>query len=114
MLPWKLFFRFFSALVLMATGGFAAGHDLPSPFDSNPAPVTATAAPDSTTTTTTTVADDSAQSETGTTQADDSATTTTAPGMVDILPVTDRPGPQGAAQAGPGPGRSRPGPAGRR
>jgi len=91
MLPWKLFFRFFSALVLMATGGFAAGHDLPSPFDSNPAPVTATAAPDSTTTTTTTVADDSAQSETGTTQADDSATTTTAPGMVDILPVTDAP-----------------------
>jgi len=61
MLPWKLFFRFFSALVLMATGGFAAGHDLPLPFATAPteaaAPPAAPVADPSTTTTTAPVAD---------------------------------------------------------
>jgi hypothetical protein len=33
MFPWKMFVRFFSAVVLMATGGFAAAHDLPLPLN---------------------------------------------------------------------------------
>jgi hypothetical protein len=71
MFPWKMLFRFFSATVLFATGGFAAGHDLPMPFDTAPpevaapAPVTdpvdtttTTAPVDESTTTTTTTAPD--------------------------------------------------------
>ncbi|HEY0397312.1 MAG TPA: hypothetical protein VGF00_02915, partial [Acidimicrobiia bacterium] len=55
MFPWKLLFRFFSAMVLFATGGFAAGHDLPLPFTGSPTEVAgppATPVPDPTTTTT--------------------------------------------------------------
>jgi len=53
MFPWKMLFRFFSATVLFATGGFAAGAELPVPFDTVPAPVAAPAAPVDDTTTTT-------------------------------------------------------------
>src|SRR5436190_237170 len=45
MFPWKLLFRFFSAMMLMATGGFAARHDIPLPFVPSPAPVPAAPAP---------------------------------------------------------------------
>ncbi|HYH48570.1 MAG TPA: hypothetical protein VEG38_03380 [Acidimicrobiia bacterium] len=41
MLPWKMLFRFFSAGVLFVTGGFAAGAELPVPFDAVRAEVTA-------------------------------------------------------------------------
>jgi len=78
MFPWKLLFRFFSAMVLMATGGYAAGHDLPMPFDFSPTQVSAPpAAPvtDPSTTTTT-----------------DSSTTTTT--TADTPPVVVVPAPQ--------------------
>ena len=85
MLPWKMFFRFFSALVLMATGGFAAGHDLPIPFATAPteaaAPPAAPVADPSTTTTTAPVADSAPPA------VDD--TTTTAPAPVVAVPVSD-------------------------
>src|SRR5438132_4375772 len=85
MLPWKMFFRFFSALVLMATGGFAAGHDLPIPFATAPteaaAPPAAPVADPSTTTTTAPVADSAPPA------VDD--TTTTAPAPVVAAPVSD-------------------------
>src|SRR5260370_22697786 len=74
---WKMFFGFFSALVLMATGGFAAGHDLPVPFATAPteaaAPPAAPVADPSTTTTTAPVADPAPPA------VDDTPTTTTAP-----------------------------------
>jgi len=85
MFPWKLLFRFFSATVLLATGGFAAGHEVPLPFASPPeasAPAVPTADPS------TTAPDDSNQSD----QADDSTTTTTAPDSsapVVVEPVAD-------------------------
>jgi hypothetical protein len=76
MFPWKLLFRFFSAMVLFATGGFAAGHDLPLPFVSPPE-VAAPAPADSTTTTTAPPA-----------VVDTTTTTTTAPPVVvDPVPV---------------------------
>ncbi|HEV7535410.1 MAG TPA: hypothetical protein VGP90_07220, partial [Acidimicrobiia bacterium] len=78
MFPWKLLFRFFSAMVLFATGGFAAGHDLPLPFTSPPE-VAAPAAPVPDPTTTTTVPP----------AVDDSTTTTTTapPVVVDPVPA---------------------------
>ena len=57
MYPWKMFFRFMSAVVLMATGGFAAGQDLPLPFDA-PTEVSAPAAAPVGDTTTTTAPSD--------------------------------------------------------
>ncbi|HEV7861559.1 MAG TPA: hypothetical protein VGR20_02625 [Acidimicrobiia bacterium] len=77
MLPWKLFFRFLSALALMATGGFAAGHDLPLPFDGTSTEV---AAPP-TTVTTLPAPDTAVPSDPAATPppADDSTTTTTMP-----------------------------------
>jgi hypothetical protein len=104
-LPWKLLFRFFSAMVLLATGGFAAGHDIPLPFTSPP-PVTApstttttapstttTTAPSTTTTTvpptTTTTAPSATDGSTTTTTAPDgSTTTTTAPDSTPPVVVT--------------------------
>jgi len=80
LIPWKLLFRFFSAMVLLATGGFAAGHDIPLPF-SAPPPATAPAPGSSTTTTTAPSATD------GTT------TTTTAPDSTPPVLVTPVPDP---------------------
>ena len=76
MFPWKMLFRFFSATVLLTTGGFAAGQDLPIPFDSAPIEVVAPApVADPVDTTTTTV------------PVDESTTTTTAPGTPEVEPV---------------------------
>jgi hypothetical protein len=86
MFPWKLLFRFFSAMVLFATGGFAAGHDLPLPFADSPAPVAAPAPADTTTTTTLPVVDPAPPAP----PADDTTTTTTAPPVVDV-PAPDVP-----------------------
>jgi hypothetical protein len=86
MFPWKLLFRFFSAMVLFATGGFAAGHDLPLPFTGSPTEVTAppaTPVADPTTTTTTVPVVDPTPPVDGTT-----TTTTTAPPVV-VEPVPD-------------------------
>ena len=74
MFPWKLLFRFFSAMVLVATGGFAAGHAVPLSFASPPA-ASAPATPTADSPATTTAPDDSNQSD----RADGSTTTTTAP-----------------------------------
>jgi hypothetical protein len=85
MFPWKLLFRFFSAMVLFATGGFAAGHDLPLPFTGSPTEVAAppaTPVADPTTTTTTLPVVDPTPPVDGTT------TTTTAPPVV-VEPVPD-------------------------
>jgi hypothetical protein len=85
MFPWKLLFRFFSAMVLFATGGFAAGHDLPLPFTGSPTEVAAppaTPVADPTTTTTTVPVVDPTPPVDGTT------TTTTAPPVV-VDPVPD-------------------------
>jgi hypothetical protein len=76
MFPWKLLFRFFSAMVLFATGGFAAGHDLPLPFAGSATEVAAPPAADPATTTTTLP------------PVDDSTTTTTTPPVV-VDPVPD-------------------------
>ncbi|HVW33132.1 MAG TPA: hypothetical protein VHL53_11375 [Acidimicrobiia bacterium] len=76
MLPWKLFARFLSALILFATGGFAAGHDLPLPF-TNPPAATAPAPVETTTTTTAPPA------------VDDTTTTTTAPSDSQAVDITD-------------------------
>ena len=86
MFPWKLIFRFFSAVVLMATGGFAAGHDLPVPFDTSSTPAVAAPAPDPVTTTTTEApaVDDST---TTTTTAPDSPVVVDGPGT-DPAPTT--------------------------
>jgi hypothetical protein len=85
MFPWKLLFRFFSAMVLFATGGFAAGHDLPLPFTGSPTEVAAppaTPVADPTTTTTTVPVVDPIP------PVDGSTTTTTAPPVVvDPVPV---------------------------
>lgn len=88
--PWKLLFRFFSALMLLATGGFAAGHDIPLPF-SSPPPATAPASGSSTTTTTAPAATDG--STTTTTAPDASTTTTTAPDSTPPVLVTPVPDP---------------------
>ncbi len=88
--PWKLLFRFFSAMVLLATGGFAAGHDIPLPFTSPP-PATAPAPGSSTTTTTAPPASDG--STTTTTAPDGSTTTTTAPDSTPPVLVTPVPDP---------------------
>ncbi|HTC80661.1 MAG TPA: hypothetical protein VK848_03935 [Acidimicrobiia bacterium] len=91
MFPWKLLFRFFSAMVLLGTGGFAAGHEVSLPFVSPPEASAPAAAPaDSSTTTTTAPAAVDSTSTTTTTAPDSSApvvvepvsdptTTTTAP-----------------------------------
>jgi len=91
MFPWKLLFRFFSAMVLLGTGGFAAGHEVSLPFVSPPEAFAPAAAPaDSSTTTTTAPAAVDSTSTTTTTAPDSSApvvvepvsdltTTTTAP-----------------------------------
>jgi hypothetical protein len=78
MFPYKMLFRFLSAMVLFATGGFAAGHDLPLPFDSAPPEVAAPAPvtePVDTTTTTLPAVDES------------TTTTTTAPDAPVVEPV---------------------------
>jgi hypothetical protein len=84
MFPWKLLFRFFSAMVLFATGGFAAGHDLPLPFTGSPTEVAAppaTPVADLTTTTTTVPVVDPTPPVDGTT-----TTTTVPPVVVDPVP----------------------------
>lgn len=76
MFPWKMLFRFFSATVLFATGGFAAGHDLPVPFDAAPEAAAPAPVSDAVDTTTTTVA-----------PVHESTTTTTAPDAPVVEPV---------------------------
>jgi hypothetical protein len=71
----RSFCRFFSALVLFATGGLAAGAKLPPSFDPAPPEVAATAAPAPDTTTTTVPPVD----ETATTVPPVDETTTTVP-----------------------------------
>jgi len=113
MFPWKLLFRFFSAMVLLGTGGFAAGHEVSLPFvsppeasapaaapaDSSTTTTTAPAAVDSTSTTTTTAPDSSAPvvvepvSAPTTKPAKPVTTTTTAPAApVDTPPAVPVPG----------------------
>ena len=82
MFPWKIFFRFFTATVLFATGGFAVGAELPVPFDVAPAEVTAPVPVVDVVTTTTTIAGEVDGSTT---------TTTTAPEVIQVpvpLPVS--------------------------
>ncbi len=90
--PWKLLFRFFSAMVLLATGGFAAGHDIPLPFTSPP-PATAPAPVPESSTTTTTAPAPTDGSTTTTTAPDGSTTTTTAPDSTPPVLVTPVPDP---------------------
>ena len=85
MFPWKLLFRFFSAMVLLGTGGFAAGHEVSLPFVSPPEASAPAAAPaDSSTTTTTAPAAVDSTSTTTTTAPDSSA-------PVVVEPVSDLP-----------------------
>lgn len=76
MLPWKMLFRFVSATVLFATGGLAAGAELPVPFDVTPAAVPAPAPVADVTTTTTTGA-----------EVDVPTTTTSAPAGPEVVEV---------------------------
>jgi len=114
MLPWKLLFRFMSALVLMATGGFAAGHDLPLPFETSSAPAAATAAPSTDGSTTTTTDVTIPQSDVAgilpVTDPDATTTTTTAPDApaAPENPVAPAPAPAAPPKPAPAPA---PGPA---